>query len=193
MAMAYITFKGINSGPCDAFYPTQALANAAATDNADIVAHVGAVEVGDLRPNRSYWDGTDVLPETPESVIFDALPEVEKLKTSFQAFHDALVRGSTFLETPDIKLYYPDGDRQIAHDMLALCHRACRGVALSTHWTSQQKFAWLVAMAQGPMDVPFTTPLAAAAAAFFEVVEEARSGQSPITVANHLLYVGQPG
>ena len=182
MAMAYITFKGVNSGLCDGFYATQALANAAATDNTNVVAHVGILDIGTLRPNHSYFDGTNVVSdEAYELVVYNALSELNKLKLAFQAFHDALIRGSTFLETPDIKLYYPDGDREIAHDMLALCHRACRGIGLSTYWTSQQKFAWLQAMAQGPTDVPFANGPLAAAADFFEVVEEARNINSPIT------------
>ena len=73
--MAFITFKGINAGVCDGFYPTQALANAAATDNDDIVAHVGSVEVGNLQPNKAYWDGTDLMPETPESVMLSAMSD----------------------------------------------------------------------------------------------------------------------
>ena len=180
MAEAYVTFKGTTTGLSDAFYPTQALADARATD-ADITAVQGVQTIpSNFRPNKAYWDGSELLEEIPELVIFNALSEVEKLKAGFQAFHDALIRGSTFLETPDIKLYYPDADRQIAHDMLALTHRACRGVGLSTHWTSQQKFAWLLAMAAGPTDVGFESGPLTAAERFFEVVEEARNGENPI-------------
>ena len=181
MTMAYVTFTGVNSGPCYKFHPTQALANATATDNANVAAHVGILDVGDLQIRHAYFDGTAVVSdEAYRLALLAALPEVDKLKNAFRNFHDGLILGSQFLETPTIKLYYPDGDRQIAHDMLALTHRAARGIGLSSHWTSLQKFTWLATMALGPTDVSFANGAEAAAARFFEVVEEAREGGTPL-------------
>ena len=66
MATGFITFTGINQGPVAAFYRTQAEANAAALGNADMVAHVGALELGGLEPRHAYFDGTKLLDEHPE-------------------------------------------------------------------------------------------------------------------------------
>ena len=97
---AYITFKGINAGPVDGFYQTQAAANAAAADNADIVAHVGVLDVGDLTPNEAYFDGTDVLPDNAEEdAYFAGLTEEQKLKNGATALHDALVNLEARLDT----------------------------------------------------------------------------------------------
>ena len=195
MGMAYITFKGINAGLCDAFYRTQALANAAALNDFDIVAHVGLLDVGDFQPNEAYFDGDKVVSiDAYQQVAYDALSEVNKLKASFYAFHDALIVASEFLELPSIKRYYPAEDHVVAHTMLALAHRAARGVGLSSHWTSTQKFAWLLAMAQGPTDVPFADGREKAAEQFFEIVEEARLTDSPITApTQYFMWVNPNG
>ena len=178
---AYVTFKGTTAGPVDAFYTTQSAANTAATDNAYIVAHVGKLDVGELTPNEAYFDGSSVVADTAaEAAYLEGLTEVEKLQNAFRALHDGLINAAMFLETPNIKLYYPDADRQIGHDMLALTHRAARGIGLSTHWTSTQKFAWIAGMVLGPTDVSFAQGLEGAAAAFFEIIEESRMGEEPI-------------
>ena len=190
MGEMYLTFKGTTTGIVDAFYPTQAMADAGATDD-DITAVQGVKTVPDnFRPNKAYFDGTNVLGEIPELVIYNALSEVEKLKVGFHNFHNGLKRASTFLEMPDIKSYYPDDDRKIAHDMLALTHRMCRGVGLSTDYTSQQKFAWLIQMAKGPTNVSFLNGPEAAAAAFFEIVEEARLDDSVTDIVSPTVYYG---
>ena len=80
MAEAYLTFKGTTAGVVDAFYPKQALADAGATGD-DITAVQGVKTIPDnYRPNKAYWDGTDLLEETPESVVFDALSAEDQIK-----------------------------------------------------------------------------------------------------------------
>ena len=79
MADGYIVFKGETEGIADAFYPTQALADAGATE-ADLTAVQGAHKIDGLQPNKAYWDGTELLLETPEDVAFDALPDDDKIK-----------------------------------------------------------------------------------------------------------------
>ena len=69
MAKGYLTFKGTTTGIVDAFYPEQTLADAGASE-ADITAVQGIHDIpDDYRPNKAYWDGTDLLPEIPESVV----------------------------------------------------------------------------------------------------------------------------
>ena len=82
MAEAYLTFKGTTAGIVDAFYPTQALADAGATDT-DITAVQGVQTIPDnYVPNKAYWDGTALQEEQPETVTYDALTGLEKLKAS---------------------------------------------------------------------------------------------------------------
>ena len=173
MAEAYFTFKGATEGITDAFYPTQALADAGATDS-DITAKQGVQTIPDnYRPNKAYWDGTKLLEEIPEIVVFASLPEVDQMKTATRSLHDGLVSLEGVLDT--IRHWYPTHDAMVAHDMLTFAHRAIRGVMLSTHWTNTQKLQWLAAMALGPTDVPASSPIQ-----FFEVVEEARGTDDAI-------------
>ena len=80
MAEAYLTFKGTTAGVVDAFYPKQVLADAGATAD-DITAVQGVKTIpDDYRPNKAYWDGTNLLEETPESVVFDALSAEDQIK-----------------------------------------------------------------------------------------------------------------
>ena len=116
-----------------------------------------------------------------ETVLANARTPERVMKDTFRALHDALVAASILLEQPNIKVYYPIEDHQIAHTMVALTHRAARGVGLSTHWTNEQKLAWLAAMFLGPTDIPFAEGAEAAAVNFFEIVEEARHTDTPIT------------
>ena len=177
MATGYVTFKGTTTGVTDAFYMTQAAADAGATD-ADITAVQGeqTIEDGHL-PNQAYWDGSKLLEEIPELVVFAGLSDENKMKVGTRGLHDGLVNLQNFLDT--IAHYYPVADVTIAHDMLTFSHRAIRGVMLGTHWTNAQKLLWLQAMALGPTDVPPTNPIQ-----YFEVVEENRvavaaGGDSP--------------
>ena len=90
MAEAYLTFKGTTAGVVDAFYPKQALADAGATGD-DITAVQGVKTIPDnYRPNKAYWDGTDLLEETPESVVFDALPDEDQAKERREYCFDLL-------------------------------------------------------------------------------------------------------
>ena len=182
MVEMYFTFAGTNSGPCRGFYRKQSLANAAATDNADLVAHIGALEVGEFVPADAYFDGTAIVGEDAyELVLYNALPEVDKLKIGFRALHDGLVGAVVFIEQPQIKAYYPAEDHAVLHTMIALTHRTARGVGLSTTYTNAQKFGWLLRMDAGPTDVPFSSGPYEAAKTFFEIVEAARETDSPIT------------
>ena len=80
MAEGYLTFKGTTAGVVDAFYSKQALADAGATDD-DITAVQGVKTIpDDFRPNKAYWDGTDLLPETPPEVVFAAMPADDQIK-----------------------------------------------------------------------------------------------------------------
>ena len=73
MADVFVTFKGTTTGVVDAFYEKQSLADAGASDD-DITAVQGKHTIPDeYRPNKAYWDGAEVLMETPESVVFAAL------------------------------------------------------------------------------------------------------------------------
>ena len=79
MAEAYLTFKGTTAGVVDAFYPKQALADAGAMDS-DITAVQGVKTIpDDFRPNKAYWDGTDLLPETPSEVVFAAMSAEDQI------------------------------------------------------------------------------------------------------------------
>ena len=80
MAEAFLTFKGTTAGVVDAFYPKQALADAGAADD-DITAVQGVKTIpDDFRPNKAYWDGTDLLPETPPAVVFAAMSSEDQIK-----------------------------------------------------------------------------------------------------------------
>ena len=80
MTEAYLTFKGSTAGVVDAFYPKQALADAGASDD-DLTAVQGKQTFPDsFRPNKAYWDGSNVLEETPESVVFDAMSTEDQIK-----------------------------------------------------------------------------------------------------------------
>ena len=80
MAEAYLTFKGTTAGVVDAFYPKQALADAGAMAS-DITAVQGVKTIpDDFRPNKAYWDGTNLLEETPEDVVFAAMSSEDQIK-----------------------------------------------------------------------------------------------------------------
>ena len=80
MADVFVTFKGTTAGVVDGFYEKQDLADAGASE-ADITAVQGKHTIPDeFRPNKAYWDGTDVLGETPPDVVFDALSAEDRIK-----------------------------------------------------------------------------------------------------------------
>ena len=76
--------------------------------------------------------------------------------------------------------------------MIALTHRAARGVGLSTTYTNEQKLAWLAAMFLGPTDIPFADGQETAAVNFFEIVEEARHTDMPITAPDEYFMWADP-
>ena len=79
MADGFIVFKGTEAGIVDAFYATQDLADAGSTDD-DLTAVVGSHKIDGFAPNKAYWDGADLLVETPEDVAWAALPDDDKVK-----------------------------------------------------------------------------------------------------------------
>ena len=69
----YVTFKGTSVGVVDAFYMTQADADAGATGN-DITAVQGEQPIEDKHlPNQAYWDGGKLEEEIPKAVSFAAM------------------------------------------------------------------------------------------------------------------------
>ena len=167
MAMAYITFNGVNAGPVVGFYPTQALANAAATGNANAVAHVGVLDIGELQPAHAWFDGTDVVLDGDGALAaFNALSDTDKLKTVSRGLHNAYCQLVDLLEDHNLADYFAREHVNWAHDFLAYAHRGTRGVMLSTVYTTTQKLLWAQANGLGPTDVPPTNR-----AAFFSVVE----------------------
>ena len=129
MAEGYITFEGVNAGPIHGMYRTQALANAAATDNADLVAHVGAVELGQWAPRDAYFNGTAVVgPWEPPPTLADVA----------QASIDALFQNASDVrDTP----YLTSEARALAHNWRAFGMRGMAQVVLSSHWTVDQRIA----------------------------------------------------
>ena len=80
MPLGYVVFKGTTEGTTDAFYATQALADAGAAD-VDLTAVQGAQKVGEFQPNKSYWNGTAVVDDNDgETATFAALPDEDKVK-----------------------------------------------------------------------------------------------------------------
>ena len=119
---AFVTFKGTTAGVVDAFYRTQAEANAAATDNADIVAHIGAVEIGELAPNDSYFNGTAVVPDdVSETAELEARTVLRKLKDRCWATHEQLMEWSSALEKEGVA--HPAAETNMGHSYLAYAHQ----------------------------------------------------------------------
>ena len=57
------------------------LADAGASDATDITAVQGVKTIpDDFRPNKAYWDGTDLLEETPPAVVFAAMSSEDQIK-----------------------------------------------------------------------------------------------------------------
>ena len=168
MAMAYITFDGVNAGPVKGYFPTQALANAAATGEADAVAHVGVLDVGEIPLSHAWFTGTSVVLDGDGALAaFNALSDTDKLKTVSRRLHDAYCRLTDILEDHDLADYFAREHVNWAHDFLAYAHRGTRAVMMSATYTTAQKLAWAQANGLGPTDVPPTNR-----PAFFEVVED---------------------
>ena len=159
---AYITFKGVNAGITDGFYPTQALANAAASDNADIVAHVGEIDISGFQPNKAYFDGTSLLPDIPLPIYLDSLPELDKFKATCWATHGQLMAWAKALDAEGVA--HPASETALGHSYLAFAHQ-WMFLVMNNHrkagnadWTIAQRETAAQLLAQGALDVvsPFT-------------------------------------
>ena len=150
MAMAYITFRGTNDGRVKAFHPTQALANAAATDNTNVVAHVGALDVGDLQPRHSYFTGTAVILDSDADALDALLSDTEKLRLAFREHHDWLraqsEAGHAEGQVHDIT------ERHAFHNFMAFAHHAAYTVANDGDLTTAEKIRWAENQMLGPTD-----------------------------------------
>ena len=62
----------------DAFYPTQAKADAGATQS-DLVAVQGEQALEGLFPNIAYWNGAKLVEDLPETKAFEALTSQEQI------------------------------------------------------------------------------------------------------------------
>ena len=80
----FVTFKGTTTGVVDAFYMTQADADAGASD-ADLTAVQGEQDLDGYVPNAAYWDGTKLQEEIPQSVA-EAAALVAMSKADFLAW-----------------------------------------------------------------------------------------------------------
>ena len=168
MPEMFIVIRGISTGPCHSFHQKQAAANAVATDNTNLVAHVGALEVGTLQPDEAYFNGTAIVSETAyEAVVANARSDTRKLKDASQALHDAYCALVSRLEDHALADYFKREHVNWAHDFLAYAHRGTRAVMMSDNLTTIQKLLWAQANGLGPTDVPPDNR-----PAFFEVVED---------------------
>ena len=152
--MFVVISGGGTSGPCHSFHQKQAQANTAATDNADLIAHVGAVEVGSLVPADAYFDGTSVIPDDAgETAYADARTDTQKLKDAARALHDLYNAVIQAAENHGLADYFPRDHVNWFHDFEIYAHRGSRGVFLSDNLTVDQKLAWAAANTLGPTDI----------------------------------------
>ena len=63
--VGFVVYKGTTEGIVDAFYPTQAKADAGATQS-DLVAVQGEQALEGLFPNIAYWNGAKLVEDLPE-------------------------------------------------------------------------------------------------------------------------------
>ena len=164
MTQAYITFKGVSEGPEVTYYPKQALANAAALDNVEIVAHVGILDVGDLRSEHAYFDGTNVVLDTAyEQVLLDARTDLQKKKDALWAAHIYLKQLAIDLTEEGVA--HPITEVHAAHNFPAFCHHGLYLVAHDDDYTDAQVIAFAEAIPNGPSNAstPFEWYVAVAA------------------------------
>ena len=148
----YITFAGTNSGPCRGFYRKQSLADAAATDNAEIVAHVGALEVGSQVPSEAYFNGTAVVSDDAyETITLEDLSSLQKKKNAFRAHHTYLTNQSHAIIEEG--LAHAIAEQHIIHNMIAFAHHGAYTVAHDADLSDDQKIAWAVNQQLGPSDI----------------------------------------
>ena len=172
MASGFITFRGVNAGPCRGFYRTQALANAAATDNSGIVAHVGAVELGDLSPNVAYFNGISLEEERPLS----SLSVRTRLRHAYREHHSHLTELAHAVIEEGIA--HAITEQHIIHNMIAFAHHGAYTVAHDDDLTDDQKIAWAQVQILGPADITGTS-LAVRAFHWYEAVRAIASPVAP--------------
>ena len=74
----FVTFKGTTEGITDAFYKTQAAADAGATQS-DLTAVQGEQPLDGFVPNVAYWNGAKLTDELPEIKAFEALSSEDQI------------------------------------------------------------------------------------------------------------------
>ena len=74
----FVTFKGTTEGITDAFYKTQAEADAGATQS-DLTAVQGEQPLDGFVPNVAYWNGAKLADELPEIKAFEALSSEDQI------------------------------------------------------------------------------------------------------------------
>ena len=146
MATGYVTFRGISAGRVMGFYRTQALANAAATDNTNVVAHVGAVELGELSPGGAYFDGTDVLEEIPLTALSDLARKKHALRTAHAYLRQLAV------ELAEEGVAHNIVEVHAAHNFPAFSHHGLYLVAHDDDYTDAQVIAFAEKVPEGPSD-----------------------------------------
>ena len=162
MTQVFATFKGTTVGLIDAWYRTQALADAGATD-ADITAIQGEHTIDDtFKANKAYWDSTNILPEIPERVVFGAFSDVKKLKTTALTTYNAL---NTWYEALGKEgVVHSSAERNRALDYISYAFQWMYLVATNTRttgqtdWTFAEREKAMEVLAEGPSNA--TTALA---------------------------------
>ena len=92
MAEGYLVFKGTTVGVVDAFYQKQSLADAGASDD-DLTAVQGVKTIpDDYRPNKAYWDGSELLEEIPQAAVFALMSASDRIKERRNYLFDRLRR-----------------------------------------------------------------------------------------------------
>ena len=146
--LAYITIRGINTGFVPGFYPTQELANAAATDNTNVVAHVGQVDIEGKRIGKAYWDGSELLAGIPSATAFDALSATKRLRQRFREHHSWLLQQA---EAGEVEGRAHDIEEVHAlHNFWSFAHHASYEVAHDDDLTVAQKVRWAENQMLGP-------------------------------------------
>ena len=87
----FVTFKGTTEGITDAFYKTQAAADAGATQS-DLTAVQGEQPLDGFVPNVAYWNGAKLTDELPEIKAFEALSSEDQINERRAYLFDLLRR-----------------------------------------------------------------------------------------------------
>lgn len=131
----------------DAWYGTQALADAAATDGgADLNAHQGAVEVPNNWMPLWLYNPTD---DTWHEFGVGDLDELDRRKFAARVLFEALDEADDLLAS---RRGIPAKVRGRVQDVLAYARWAAFAIFTGTTWTAAQQTAWAAAMLDGPSD-----------------------------------------